>query len=177
MIGGWRIGSVQQYASGTPLSLSGQFGFPIIGNRPTIASYDDWRAPVAGDKFDPNVDRYFKANTMANWPTTGGLTGDTPVITQSGWFPVQPRDRIGNMTKTNPKMRNFPIYNENISLAKTFAFSEKRRELDLRFEAFNLLNRTRFGTPNTSLSSSDFGRVTTQANSPRTMQLAAKFVW
>jgi hypothetical protein len=27
------------------------------------------------------------------------------------------------MTKSNPKMRNFPIYNENISLAKTFTIS------------------------------------------------------
>ena len=177
VIGGWRIGAVQQYFSGTPIAFSGQFGFPIVGNRPTITTCDGWRAPIAGNKFDPNVDRYFLPATLANWPTTGGLTGDTPVITQQGWFPVQPRDRLGNMTRNNPKMRNFPLYNENVSLAKTFSFTEKRRALDLRFEAFNVLNRTQFGTPNTSLSSSNFGQVTTQSNSPRTMQLAAKFMW
>ena len=28
-IGGWRIGAVQRYASGTPIAFSGAFGFPI----------------------------------------------------------------------------------------------------------------------------------------------------
>jgi hypothetical protein len=177
VIGGWRVGAVHQYASGVPMGLTGQYGFPIVGNRPTITTYEGWRAPIAGSKFDPNVDRYFQPTTLANWPTTGGLTGDTPVITQQGWFPVQPRDRLGNMTKTNPKMRNFPLYNENVSLAKTFSFTEKRRQVDLRFEAFNILNRTQFGTPNTNLGDSNFGLVTTQANAARTMQFAAKFRW
>jgi hypothetical protein len=116
-IGGWRIGAVQRYASGAPITLAGAFGFPIGGNRVTIDTYDGWRAPIAGEKFDPFVDRYFQSPTIASW------SGDTPTITSQGWFPLQPRDRLGNMTKSNPKMRNFPIYNENISLAKTFTIS------------------------------------------------------
>jgi len=55
------------------------------------------------------------------------------------------------------------------------AFQQERR--DLRFEGFNLLNRTVFGTPTNSLSSSDFGLVRTQANSPRRLQFALKLVW
>ena len=82
-----------------------------MGNRPYITQYDDWRAPIAGEKFDPYVDRYFKTPTTASW------SGDTPMITSQGWFPLQPRDRLGNMTRNNPKMRNFPIYTENVSLA------------------------------------------------------------
>jgi len=59
---------------------------------------------------------------------------------------------VGNMTRTNPKMRNFPLYNENVSIAKTFTVSkEHRRTVDVRFEGFNVLNRTQFGTPNTNL--------------------------
>ncbi len=177
VLGGWRIGAVQEYSSGVPMGFSGAYGFPLVGNRPTITTYEGWRAPTKGDSFDPGADRYFQTNTMANWPTTGGLTGDTPVIIQEGWFPVQPRDRLGNMTRNNPKMRNFPLYNENISLAKTFTFTERRRELDLRFEAYNVFNRTQFGTPNTNLGDANFGMVTSQANTPRTMQFAAKFIW
>jgi len=172
-IGGWRIGAVQRYASGAPMSLGGAFGFPIGGNRVTIDTYDDWRGPVAGEKFDPFVDRYFKMPTIASW------SGDTPTITSQGWFPLQPRDRLGNMTKSNPKMRNFPIYNENISLAKTFTVSlEHRRTLDIRFEGFNVLNRTQFATPNTTISdNANFGLVRNQANTPRRLQFAAKFNW
>ena len=82
------------------------------------------------------------------------------------------------MTVTNPKMRNFPFYNENLSLAKTFSLShENKREFDVRLEGFNVLNRTRFSTPNTNLGSTSFGLVTSQANSPRNLQLAMKLIW
>ncbi len=129
-----------------------------------------------GDKFDPNMDRYFQGNTPANWPhwrvnrrhSRDYAAGLVPRTTEG---PSRQHDR------DNPKMRNFPRYNENISLAKTFTFTEKRLSFDLRFEAFNIFNRTQFGTPNTNLGDSNFGLVTTQANAPRTMQFAAKFRW
>lgn len=172
-IGGWRIGSVHRYASGAPLAFGGQFGFPIIGNRPYISTYDGWRAPLTGNKFDPAVDRYFKTPTTATW------SGDTATIVEEGFFPLQPRDRIGNMTRYNPKARNFPILNENVSLAKQFFLTKERRtSAELRFEAFNLLNRTQFGTPNTNLNDvANLGLVRSQANTPRRMQFALKFVW
>ncbi|HYW43942.1 MAG TPA: TonB-dependent receptor [Bryobacteraceae bacterium] len=174
IIGGWRVGTTQRYASGEPMSFSGAFGFPgnTISNRPFITTYDGWRAPTIGSSFDPNKDRYFQTATLANW------TGDTPTITQQGWFPLQPRNTIGNMTVTNPKMRSFPLYNENISLAKTFSVSaDHRREFDLRLEGFNVLNRVQFANPNTSLSSSSFGLVTGQNNTPRNVQLGLKFLF
>ena len=76
----------------------------------------------------------------------------------------------------NPKLRAFPPLNENITLAKTFAFGESFR-LDLRGEAFNVFNRTVFSTGTTNLDSSAFGIVSTQANSARQMQLALKLYW
>ena len=174
-IGGWRIGAVQRYSSGTPMIFSGQFGFPTgtIGNRPTITTYEGWRAPTAGDKFDPFVDRYFKNASFASF------NGDVATVTTQGFFPFQPRDRIGNMTKNNPKMRNFPLFNEDVSLAKSFTLSEAHHvTTDLRFEAFNVLNRTLFGAPNTNMSdAANFGLVRTQANSPRRMQFALKVNW
>jgi hypothetical protein len=99
---------------------------------------------------------------------------------------LQPRDQIGNMTRNNPKMRNFPIFNENVSLAKTFTLSqEHRRTADIRFESFNVLNRTQFSltNPSTGISSTNisdaanFGLVRAQANTPRTLQFAVKLNW
>ena len=49
--------------------------------------------------------------------------------------------------------------------------------LTLRAEAFNLYNRVQFGTPKTQASTaatSNFGQVTSQANQPRLLQLAAR---
>jgi hypothetical protein len=159
VIGGWRISAIQIYSSGTPIAL--QRNNSLAGalfngaNRPVIDSYDNWRAPIAGDEFDPNVDRFLKPAAQ---------------------FPAQPAHVFGNSTKYNPKLRGFWNKDESISLAKTFPIRENLR-IDLRGEAFNILNRTVFGTGNTNLNSNTFGIVTTQVNDPRRMQLALKVYW
>lgn len=155
LIGGWRLGVIQVYQSGRPYRLQRNNPLPIFNRetRPTITSYDNWRAPLAGDSFDPAVDRFI----------------DKAV------FPVQPT-AFGNATRHNPKVRTFPSFNENMSLAKTFPVSERFR-LDLRLEAFNLLNRVVFSEGSRNLNSNTFGVVTSQANQPRSMQLGLKLYW
>lgn len=121
--------------------------------RRLITTYENWRAPIQGDKFDPAVDRFL--NRAA--------------------FPVQPL-AFGNATRYNPKVRAFPNLNENISLAKSFQFTESIK-LSFRAEAFNLLNRTVFGTGNTNLDANTFGVVANQVNDWRQMQMALKLYW
>jgi hypothetical protein len=91
-------------------------------------------------------------------------------------FPAQPNDRFGNATRFNPKVRAFPMFNENVSVAKSFGFTERLR-MDLRWEMFNLFNRTVFGTGGTNLNSNNFGLVRNQVNDPRQMQVALKLYW
>ena len=74
------------------------------------------------------------------------------------------------------KLRTFPLFDEDVSLGKSFYITESKR-IDFRWEAFNLFNRTQFGAPNTNLNSSTFGVISTQNNSPRQMQGALKFYW
>jgi hypothetical protein len=155
VIGGWRVGLIQTYQSGFPYRLQRNNPLPIFNRdtRPTIDSYDNWRAPIAGDKFDPAVDRFIDRSI----------------------FPAQPV-AFGNATRHNPKVRYFPRFNENISLAKTFPITERFR-LDLRGEAFNLLNRTVFNEGNRNINSNSFGVVTGQVNNPRSMQVGLKLYW
>jgi hypothetical protein len=155
VFGGWRIGAIQTYFSGFPIQLTRNNPLPLFngGTRPYITSYDDWRAPVQGDGFDPAVDRFLNRAS----------------------FPGQPI-AFGNSTKYNPKVREFPIFNENISFAKSFPISESRK-VDIRWEAFNLFNRVRFGTGSTNLNSNTFGLVTNQGNDARQMQVALKLYW
>ena len=91
-------------------------------------------------------------------------------------FPSQPAGVLGNATRYNPLVRAFPNLNENVSLGKSFHMTERFR-LDFRAEAFNVLNRTVFSTPNTNLNNNSFGLVTGQSNSPRQMQMALKLYW
>jgi hypothetical protein len=48
--------------------------------------------------------------------------------------------------------------------------------LQLRGEFFNAFNRVNFNNPNTTVSSSSFGRIT-GAGSGRVIQLAVKLIW
>lgn len=155
VIGGWRLGLIQTYQSGFPYRLQRNNPLPIFNRdtRPTITSYDNWRAPTAGDSFDPATD----------------------VFIDNSIFPAQPVD-FGNATRHNPKVRHFPRFNENISLAKSFPITERFR-LDLRGEAFNLLNRTVFNEGSHNINSNSFGVVTGQVNSPRSMQVGLKLYW
>ncbi|HUQ91664.1 MAG TPA: hypothetical protein VM120_08280 [Bryobacteraceae bacterium] len=156
-LGGWRLAAIQSYGSGAPLALARNNPLPIFNavTRPLIDTYEDWRAPIAGDKFDPNVDRFLKPASQ---------------------FPTQPSADFGNATRYNPKVRSFWGQNENISLAKTFRINESIR-IDLRGEAFNLFNRTIFGTGSTNLNAGNFGQVTNQSNDPRQMQMGLKIYW
>ena len=49
--------------------------------------------------------------------------------------------------------------------------------MDIRVEAFNIFNRVVWGAPDTDFSSNNFGVISTQANSPRQMQIGLKFNW
>ena len=156
-IGGWRIAGIQVYNSGAPLALTRNNPLPIFNGitRPLVDSYTNWRVPTIGDRFDPAVDRFFKAASE---------------------FPVQPAASFGNATRYNPKVRGFFGKSENVSLAKTFIIHESIK-LDFRGEAFNLFNRVIFSNPSLNLNAINFGQVTGQANEPRTMQAALKVYW
>jgi hypothetical protein len=155
LAGGWRLGAVQTYSSGFPLGVTINNPLPIYNGptRPLITTYNGWRASHSG-AFDPNVDLFLN-----------------PAV-----FPAQPIAAFGNETRLNPKQRAFPLFSENVSLAKSFYITE-HKHVDFRWEAFNLFNRTQFGPPVTNLNSSTFGVVSTQINTPRQMQGALKFYW
>lgn len=157
LIGGWRIAAIQTYASGLPIALQRNNPLPIFNGitRPVVDSYENWRGPIAGDKFDPNVDRFLKPANQ---------------------FPAQPAAGFGNATRFNPKVRGFWNQSENVSLAKTFNVGERLR-IDLRGEAFNIFNRTIFGTGSTNLNAGTFGVVQNQGNDPRQMQMGLKIYW
>jgi hypothetical protein len=165
-LGNWRISATQYYSSGLPISLSTTLSQPLFGGRniPYINSYDGWRALTAHGSFDPSVDAFLVPYGTGPFPLQGAGT---------------PYTGFGNATRYNPKVREFPNYNENFSVAKGFQLHEKLR-LDFRAEAFNAFNRVRFGTGSTSLQSQSFGRLTSNGdllNSPRQVQLAMKLYW
>ena len=121
-------------------------------NRPNVTGAD-WRAPTAGDEFDPLVDRYLNRAAFS-----------APVA------------QLGNAPRRNGDVRRPWNLSENVSLAKTITMTSQLR-LDVRMEAFNLFNRVVWGEPNTDFNNNNFGLITATANSPRQMQLGLKLYW
>jgi len=98
----------------------------------------------------------------------------------NGWFntscfSVPASYTFGNISRTDPRLRSAGINNFNFAVFKRTAINE-RFKLEFRAESFNLFNRVQFGAPNTTVNatSTTFGVVSAQANSPRLIQLALR---
>jgi hypothetical protein len=167
VLGNWRLSGLGFYSSGQPLGLSTTVGTPSVlfaggANRPLISSYDNWRAPTKGGSFDPSVDSFVQPASFFPAQVGNQFAGTTQYF--------------GNQTRYNPKFRQFPNLNENVSIAKGFTIGEHVK-VDFRAEAFNVFNRVRFGTGSLSLQSSQLGILTSSTdllNTPRQLQLALK---
>jgi len=73
-------------------------------------------------------------------------------------------------------LRSDPTKNVDLSLLKKFSLGE-RRYFQLRFETFNTTNRVTFSAPSVTPTSSTFGMITAQANTPRRLQVGGRIVW
>jgi hypothetical protein len=73
-------------------------------------------------------------------------------------------------------LRADPINNAELSIIKNIAISE-RLNAQLRGEAFNALNRPQFSAPALVPSQSSFGKITTQENMARIVQLGLRLTW
>jgi hypothetical protein len=92
-------------------------------------------------------------------------------------FSVPAAYTFGTESRTDPDLRGHGINNFNFALFKRTPIREGMN-LEFRAEAFNLFNRVQFGKPDQVLNTAantTFGRVTTQINDPRLIQLALRF--
>jgi hypothetical protein len=166
IVGGWRISGIHQYASGTARGIGPGYSFPIFaGNRITVLDYEGWKnTNYTGDKFDPHKDLWWNTGMFPRTPTDVAPQGAKAYVAKSSF---------GTATVRNPKERGPWNLNESVSLARTFRFTEGVR-LDFRVEAFNLLNRVQWGGPDSTVTSNNFGLVTSQGNQPRQMQFGLR---
>jgi hypothetical protein len=61
----------------------------------------------------------------------------------------------------------------DFSTTKLFRI-EEQRNLEFRFEAFNMPNHPNWGLPNTTVTSTSFGRITSTSTNMRELQFALK---
>jgi len=95
-------------------------------------------------------------------------------------FSQPPAFTFGNASQRIDALRNDIIQNYDLSLFKDFVLKQRESgnvRAQFRAEALNAFNTPRFGSPNTSVTSSAVGTINGQANAPRQMQLGLKILW
>ena len=74
-------------------------------------------------------------------------------------------------------LRGYAQYNLNLAAMKDFALGgDTRRRLEFRAEGFNTFNRTNFALPDSNMSDSTFGQITS-TQPARVIQFALKLYY
>jgi hypothetical protein len=153
IVGGYQANVLVTLGSGAPL-------LPTVASNNSY-SFGGGEHPNQVPGVDPKMEGSFK--TLSEWFNT------------AAW--AQPANfTSGTMARTFTTVRTDWTKNMDLSIFKNFNIKEKV-QLQFRGEAFNLTNTPVFGAPGASLGSSSFGIVSSQANSPRTIQLALKLLF
>ena len=165
LAGGWEVNGIYTAQSGIPVAL--------ISQTNTVGNYSNV------------VDVYGTANsnTRPNNNGTSARLDGAPNTRLNQWFNTSvfsspPAFTYGNAPRTLPDMRADGMNNLDFSLFKNNRFgAEGRYNLQIRSEFFNTLNHVRFGNPGFQFGVATFGVVSGVGNSPRVVQLAAKFLF
>jgi len=149
--GGWNIAGYVRYSSGDAMSFTVSNNLSILGYNSKFATYMPG-VPIFGTTnprdFNPAVNRYFAP---------------------AGAFVVPPAYQFGDLAPTLDWVRAWTQKAESVSLGKSFPITEKLHA-QFRMDVNNPFNFVRWGDPNTSITSANYGQVTSAAD-PRKMQL------
>ena len=149
--GGWSVNFIQIMQTGFPLAIRQQ------SNNNSIIGGLNQRPNATG--ISPTVDASF-AQRLDGWLNPTAFSQSSPLT-------------FGNVSRTI-SMRSPGQVNWDASLFKTVTFLE-RYKVQFRLEALNAMNTPLFRSPETRVGNSSFGKITSQANFPRMLQLGLRF--
>lgn len=148
--GGWSINAVSLFQSGFPLNITQNSNNNAVifaaSQRPDATGV----SPVTDGSLASRIDNYI--NPAA--------------------FSQASRFTFGNVSRTL-SLRGPGQANWDISIFKTFTIYEQYKA-QFRAEALNAFNTPLFRSPNAVFGNSQFGRITSQANFPRMIQLGLR---
>jgi hypothetical protein len=148
ILGGWQMSGIFDYEGGTPLQIN-ENGSGIDGfDRPLV---------VPGVKrqtfnYDNAIDYFL-----------GKLPAPPVMFSTNAFTPTANQYQLGNTARNYATLRNPPLRMEDLDLIKHFSVAEKVK-LSIRMDYFNAFNRTIVNGPDTNISDSTFGEVTSEGS-------------
>jgi hypothetical protein len=150
ILGGWQVQSVMRFASGFPFTVTSANVCQCGNFVPQRVNFAPGREDDKGKISNPTPTKWFDPTAYVVPPNgTQGSAGRNTVI--------------GPGT-------------QRVDFSFSKRFEVERTRLEVRWEIFNLLNHTNFGTPANNISNSTVATITT-ADDGRNMQLGLRVSW
>jgi hypothetical protein len=159
LIGGWQIAGINSVYANEPVTLTYNPGatFVVSGIAQDFRGANNYRPNVTCDPLVAASER-----TIANWFNRSCVAA-----------PTDPSQPFGNAQRNT--VRGPLVWQLDVAASKRVALGGPA-QLEVRLEAFNVLNRTNFRSPNGNRSSGAFGTITSTYD-PRQLQLGFKLLW
>jgi hypothetical protein len=163
---GWELSGIAAFQTGLPYDIFGTVDtlHTAINDRATVINFSALKTVPAMGKFVPSSAVFTGENPAAFNPDDGTIP-----------IPFDIPSNVGRNHWYGPGINNW-----NFNLAKTTAINERLR-FQLRFEFYNLFNRTQFAKPDNTIGDPNFGYSTAQVGQnddttgARQVQIGAKF--
>ncbi len=179
VLGGWLVGGIMNYTSGTPFSIFSNRGTlnrggRSIGRNTAIALANKSQLDQQVGRLVMTGNGPFFVNTSALGADNRGVSSDGSAAFNGQLFYNPGAGALGTLQR---RMFSGPWnFSLDTSVLKTFRFME-RHSVEFRAEAFNLLNNPSFwvgsetdATTRFDINQTTFGRVTATFNSRRLLQ-------
>ncbi|MGB9232801.1 MAG: TonB-dependent receptor [Terriglobales bacterium] len=153
LIGGWSLSGITTFATGLPVTLTENDDNSLIGANAVPVDVPNFSGggPILTDTDPRHGNAYFNTSLFSN-------------------------EQLGQFGNSRRRFFHGPgLNNWNMALLKDAKITESK-EIQLRFEGFNVFNHAQFMNPTGEINSSQFGLVTT-ARDPRILQIGAKFLF
>jgi hypothetical protein len=164
ILGGWRIGGVSQFQTGSPCGVGLNSDFAGVGEYGSFGCGSEGQFYVMNAK--PKILHHF-----AGYP---GQTGKYFSTTNADGSPIftAPTPGTFNLQQGVRNSIYQPGYQDwNLSLKKKFAITEAFNA-EFTTDAYNFINHPNWSGPNLNPTSGQFGEVTSKSTSnPRTLQV------
>lgn len=151
--GGWTVTAIIDVYSGFPIGLGVSGTTPFAGTRPMYV---------------PGV----KPLTSGSTHQRLGYNGQQGYLNPAA-FTLPLSFQLGDVPAYPAALRAPLSFDDNASIIKNIPIHDKLG-VELRAEAFNVLNKVEFAAPALTVGASGFGQITAQNNLPRNVQLGLK---
>jgi hypothetical protein len=158
LLGDWQVSAINTATSGQPVNLT--YSEPAAFDVSDLLAY---RPNVSGKPVTPSGQRIKTSTAITNFLNSSTVS-----------LPTDPSQPYGNASRNS--LRDYTFNELDMGLHKGFRLWSESSLLDIRGEAFNLLNHVNYQAPDSNRTDGSFGSIT-GFFPPRQLQVAAKLIF